>query len=106
MTFNTYWLTFELKAETTAKGTYQERYNALIEALQTLNDGWWAQPTSFIVFGSTASRAAIITKIKAAVDLKTDIVVLGMPNYKTMEVVGAATGFEALESMVPFVKKV
>lgn len=106
MDFTAYWLTFEIKDETTPKGSYRDRYDALIAALQSLNDGWWAQPTSFILFGSTSARAAIIAKIKGALDLSKDVAVLGAPNYKVMDCIGRTDGFDAVASMVPFAKKV
>lgn len=106
MAFEAYWLTFRIEDKTTQKGTYGDRYDALINTLQQINDGWWAQPTSFIVFGSETARAAIIQRIKAALDTSVDMAVLGSHHVKRLELIGAATGFEALQSMVEFTKKV
>lgn len=105
MAFETYWITFDLKYDTTNKGTYSERYEALMAALHSVNDGWWAQPTSFIVFGSETSRSAIVQKIKTAIDASTDIVVLGMVGYKVFDCIGAVKDLEALRTMVSFAKK-
>jgi len=106
MSYVTYWVTFDIKYETTSKGTYQARYDALIAALGGVNDGWWSQPTSFILFGSTAPRSEIIRAIKGALDLSTDIAVLGAPAVQVFECIGAVANLDVVQSMVEFAKKV
>jgi hypothetical protein len=106
MAFTTYWITFHIKDQKTTKGSYGDRYAALINALQEINDGWWAQPTSFILFGSEQPRANIIARLKKALDTSVDVAVIGEPHFKVFDVVGAVSGFDAVQSMVDFAKKV
>lgn len=102
-----YWLNFRLAEVNTTKGDYQKRYEKLVEVLQGLTVGsWWVEGTSLVVFRSSVTLDDMIAKIKGAISEAHDIVVIGMPYWKTMRLVGAAKDAATLQALVDFMKKV
>lgn len=102
-----YWLNFRLAEVNTTKGDYQKRYENLVEALQRLVSGaWWVEGTSLVVFRCSKSIDDIVAAIKGPIAENLDIVVIGMPYWKTMRLIGAAKDAATLQALVDFMKKV
>lgn len=82
-----YWLTFRLADN----ASWQQRYDALKIAVSGSMDGtvWWDEPTSFLLFRSNLAIDDLATVIAEAIDLRTDVALLGMPDYKSARVVGS-----------------
>lgn len=106
MAAQTYWITFHIKDVNTAKGDYSARYKALTQAIFEMSDGYWPEPTSFILFSTDKSAAEIIAAIKGAIQSSVDLVVLGMPSVKRFDVIGATAHLDVIQSLVDFAKKV
>ncbi|MFP3944538.1 MAG: hypothetical protein ACLFWF_11630 [Alphaproteobacteria bacterium] len=98
---DTFWITFRLNDD----AIYEERYNQLHMAVCDMADGkYWPEPTSFFAFLSDAPVSAIVQRLKAAINTKTDVVVLGSFQKKTCRIIGNLQDRDLLE-MVDFAKK-
>jgi hypothetical protein len=97
-----YWLTFRIRDD----DGYEAAYNKLINAIKECVDGeWWFETTSFYTFQSEMAAGAIATHLKAAIRPDRDLVVLGMPDFKTGRVIGHCAD-QDLFKIIPFMKKV
>lgn len=104
---NIYWLSFRIAEVNTTKGDYSARYQALIDALESVVvGGWWVETSAFLVFRSAKSADEIAGLVKAVIATNQDIVLIGMPHVKTMRLVGAAKDAGTLQALVDFMKKV
>ena len=80
-----YWVTFRLKEDTSR----DERYDGLMAAIRESCAGkWWVEPTSFVVFRSELSIAALTARLSIEINEKRDLLVIGMPDFKSARVVG------------------
>lgn len=96
----TYWLTFRLAAD----ASYDRRYEALVETVRNQTKKWWLETSSFFLFESDGDIDAVAKSVKAAINPSTDIVLIGMPDYKSARIIGASTDKDLFELM-PFTKK-
>jgi hypothetical protein len=97
----TYWLTFRLADD----ATYSTRLDKLTKAVQDVTAGtWWVEPTSFLLFQSASDIDAVAAIVKAAINPAKDIVLIGMPDYKSARIIGASTDPD-LFKLMPFTKK-
>lgn len=97
----TYWLSFRLQDDP----TYSERYKNLTEAVRKLSTKWWVEASSFIVFASPSSIDEIAASVADTIYLDTDLVIIGMPDFKSARLVGHHEDDDIFE-LVPFIKKV
>jgi hypothetical protein len=95
-----YWLTFRLEMN----ATYSNRHQALMDAVERISTGWWTEPTSFLVFESDQSIDGVAGTAKSAINPAIDLVLIGMPDYKSARVIGTVTDPD-LFKLVPFTKK-
>lgn len=96
----TFWLTFRLKEN----GTYTQRYDNLIETVRTSASSWWVEPSSFLVFSSSETIDTIASRVKKAIDTTADLVVIGMPDYKSARLIGNNEDPDIFD-LVPFMKR-
>jgi len=97
-----YWLSFRLDANQ----TYTERYDALYAAINNCSSSWWVESSSFIVFESDDSIDTIATKVKRAIAPGVDLVIIGMPDFKTARLIGNVEHQDIISQLMPFIKKV
>ena len=71
-----YWLSFRLGNETTSKGSYADRYDALKLALGMASGEGWEEVTSFVVFESALSIDDVGQVAKGAIDPNVDLFLL------------------------------
>lgn len=105
---DTYWLSFRLHDSGGYERTYDERLSDLTSEIKAAsgNDGnWWFETTSFFVFTSAETIDTIVTRVKRAINLDVDLVVIGKPEFKAGRVVGKLVDHDIL-SLIPFMKKV
>lgn len=102
----TYWISTFHADKKTAKGTYDERRSNTLDALNAVSDGWWAETTSFVMFGSDQSTDQLVAIIKKHIDPVCDVVLLGKTETRTLRHIGLDAFPDVLPSLVPFVKKV
>jgi hypothetical protein len=100
---NIYWLTFRLENDY----TYQARLERLTNTIERLASGYrsWWEPTSFVVFANVGQIDRVAQAIKAAINPNTDLVLLGMPNYKDARLIGRSLD-PSIFLLMPFTKKV
>jgi hypothetical protein len=98
----TYWLTFRIHDT----GNPDARRDALYDAISKLTPEWWVESTSFIVFDSASNINDIAAKAKSAISPSVDLVLIGMPDYKSAVLVGNSDDYKTLLKLVPFVKRV
>lgn len=67
-----HWLTFRLADDR----TYQDRYDALITAVNKAGTGFWDGPTSFIAIRTPDDIDALGRKLKTAIDPQKDLIVI------------------------------
>ena len=72
MADNDYWVSFRIHDD----AGYEKRYDALIEAVQKNASLWWAETTSFFCARSSLDTDAFGAKLKAAINAKTDLVIM------------------------------
>lgn len=97
----TYYVSFTIESDS----TYDARYEKLIDTVREHTDGtYWDVTTSYILFESSSETSAIVRDLKGAITPSKDVVVLAMPEYKTMHVIGA-NGDQDIFKLVPFAKK-
>ena len=95
-----FWLTFRLHEQTTSKGSYEERYDALVAKLQELSTLTWANTTSFVVFESASSIAALGQAFKGAVDPKVDLFLMRAMERKQAVICGSNDDPDIYDLMV------
>jgi len=62
-----YWITFHVEDEIVGGKNWNDRYNALIAAIDRNSSRWWYETTSFIVFDSISSIDGLAYKFKATI---------------------------------------
>jgi hypothetical protein len=97
----TYWLTFRIHDD----AGYDDRRESLYKEIDTISDVWWVEPTSFVLFRSDQSMAQVCGVVSRAINPNVDLVVVGMPEYKSMRTIGELKNYDALAILVPFVKQ-
>lgn len=96
----TYWLSFRIADD----ATYEDRYNALVASVNTASTKWWVETTAFLVFSSEMSIDDLSARIKRTINPAKDIVLIGMPDFKSARIIGAYQDPDIFELM-PFTKK-
>lgn len=88
MALNIYWITFRLEDD----ATYTARYEKLNRVIVELYEGgeYWDEPTSFHILRSSLSIDEIARTVGSAINKRSDLVLIGMPEYKASRVVGIA----------------
>lgn len=95
-----YWLTFRIEQDS----TYSTRYEKLIDAIRGIASKWWIEPTSFLLFESSLGIDQVASTVKSAINPRTDLALVGMPDYKSARIIGASTD-DDLFDLMPFTKK-
>lgn len=96
----TFWITFRLRDD----ASYTQRYDNLIETIRSSADRWWVEPSSFLVFSSSETIDTIAARVKKVIDIAEDLVVIGMPEYKSGRLIGRSEDPDIF-SLVPFMRR-
>ena len=96
----TYWLSFRIANDT----NYDVRYDKLVETIRVSASKWWLETTAFIVFSSNYEIDALATRVNSAINTAKDVAVIGMPDFKTARVLGAAKD-DDIFALIPFIKR-
>lgn len=69
----TIWISFRIAKKDASGKTYQQRYDALVDAVKEISDTFWEETTSFIIFETdtdfNVAASLFKTKISPACDL-------------------------------------
>ncbi len=95
-----YWLSFRLEDDS----DYPNRYQALTDAIQGMTKKWWLETSSFFVFEAEPNIDGVAATVKKAIAPSKDIVLIGMPDYKSARLIGASKDDDIFKLM-PFTKK-
>ena len=97
----TLWITFRISEKTVSSRDYDERYQALVEAVNTHANDAWDEPTSFWMVQTTSTRAAVAASVKKAIATSTDLVLIGSMDNKGATLVGKSDKADRLKRLVP-----
>ncbi len=103
---STYCVTFRIANKTVAGKTYSDRYSALTDNLHEGSDGYWSEPTSFILVGSTLDTNAFAKKAVKGLSDKEDMLFVFDPEDMSACYFGAVEREDVLKSFFPRAKKV
>lgn len=82
------WISFRIADVTVAGKSYDDRLNALIEALQGVGTQWWDQTTSFIVVETANTVGDVAGRIKAALAPSVDLALIRAMDSKDARIIG------------------
>lgn len=68
-----YWLTFRLADKHTVKGSYDDRYDRLLDVIGRYSTLDWSETSSFVCFRSDESITTIGQTLKQAIDPSVDL---------------------------------
>ncbi len=97
MTPYTYCISFRIADRTVNGRTYDDRRQALIEAVNSGN-GFWDGTTSFFLVGSTLNTGAITKRASAALSAEYDQLVVFDPSDMSMGHFGKVGSLDVLKS--------
>lgn len=98
----TLWITFRVKDAVVGGRDYNTRYAALIDAVKSHGTtGWWFEPTSFWLVGTSATKAAVAASIKAAIAPSEDMALVGSMDTTGAVVVGKVEKLTDLKALIP-----
>jgi len=86
-----YWITFHVEDEIVGGKNWNDRYNALIAAIDRNSSRWWYETTSFIVFESISSIDGLAYKFKATIAPSKDLFSLRVMDSRSARVCGRLT---------------
>jgi hypothetical protein len=84
----TYWLAFRIEAKTVGNRSWEDRYNALIAAIERNSTQRWFETTSFIAFESISSIDGLAYKLKGAIAPSKDMFLLRVMDARTARLCG------------------
>jgi len=97
-----YWVAFRIENN----ATYSKRYDALLEAMKSVRNGSWVEPTSFFLMTSDHTIDAVAKSLAAALSAKTDLMIIGDAATDNSRVFGKVDHPDVLSSIAPFALKV
>jgi hypothetical protein len=103
-----YWLSFRLKDSDGYERTYNDRLSKLNDELKAScgnGSNWWFETSSFFIFETAESIDTIVTRIKRAIAVAADIVVIRAMDTKTGRVIGRCEDGDIFK-LVPYLEKV
>ena len=103
-----YWLSFRLKDSEGYERTYSKRLQDLDDEIKvSCGNGskWWFETSSFFIFDSQESLTTIVTRVKRAIDVDVDLVVIRLMNNQDGRVIGNCTDPDIF-TLVPHLKPV
>lgn len=101
MTLYTYCISFRIADRTVNGKTYDERRQALIEAVRG-NNGFWDGTTSFLLTESTLDTNALTKRASVALSAEYDQLVVFDPGDMSMSHFGKVVNVDVLKSFFRF----
>ncbi len=80
----TYFLSFRIADKTVGGKTYNERREAMIDAVYTKGNGFWDGTTSFIIVNSSLNTSSIAAKAAAPLSKADDMLIVFDPEDMSM----------------------
>lgn len=101
---STVWLTFRLDARKIGSRNYDERREALYEAIAKHASKWWLDPTSFVVFESSDHVETIAASCERAIAPTYDMFLIREMDTKTAVICGKVKNKEIFD-LIPYLKE-
>lgn len=101
---NTFAITFRIADKKADGKTYDERYNALVDKVNSLSKRWWVEPSSFFLIETDLEADALCSKIKATIAEDADVALILSTTHKIASVCGKVED-DDLYKILDFVKK-
>ena len=98
-----YWITFHIEEEIVGGKNWNDRYNALIAAIDQNSSRWWYETTSFIVFDSISSIDGLAYKFKATIAPSNDLFLLRVMDSRSARICGRITD-QTIFMVMPYVE--
>lgn len=96
-----YWITFRIDSRTVSGRSYEDRYDALVEAVNEHATDAWDETTSFWLIESDSSRSTIARSIKSAISASFDLVLVGSMKTVGVALIGKTEKLANLKRLVP-----
>jgi hypothetical protein len=100
-----YWITFHIEDEVVRNKNWNDRYNALIAAIDRNSTRWWFETTSFIAFESISSIDGLAYKFKAAIAPSKDLFLLRLMDSRSARICGRFTD-QTIFKVMPYLEVV
>jgi len=100
-----YMITFRIADRTVNGKTYDDRRQLLMENARTKDQGFWSEPTSFLLAQSSLDTTAFAKKVCAGLSSEYDLVFVFDPDDQSGHYFGAVAEPRVLEGFFPKVKK-
>lgn len=100
----TYFVNIRIAAKTVNGKTYSDRYNQLVENVQS-TDGYWDEGTSFFITQSDLSTHAFGSKVVKGLSAKDDLVLVFDPSDMSAYSFGPIEHLDVLASFFNTLKK-
>lgn len=102
---STYCVTFRI-ADRPANGkSYAERRTLLLENAHAGSDGFWDEPTSFILVGSNKDTHSFAAQVTKGLSAQHDLVFIFDPDDMSSVCFGNCEHLDVLKSFFPLLKK-
>ncbi len=102
---STYCVTFRIADQVVSGKSYTDRYAAFTAAASKGCNGYWAEPTSFILVGSGEDTEAFARRLSGPLSAKHDMLFVFDPEDMSAAYYGAVEHERVLTSFFPEVKK-
>ena len=103
VTMTIYWITFHIEDEIVGGKNWNDRYNALIAAIELSSTRLWYETTSFIAFDSISSIDGLAYKFKATIAPSKDLFLLRVMDSRSARICGRITDQTIFKAM-PYVE--
>ena len=102
----TYWLSFRIHHDTVNGKTYEQRYQAFIDAVSECVSGMvWQETTSFVVFESGRAVGDIALRLRQTIAVSADIFLIRVMDQQAACISGAIKD-PNIFMLMPYLKKV
>ncbi|HWL72054.1 MAG TPA: hypothetical protein VNS22_27240 [Geminicoccus sp.] len=98
-----FWITFRIEGQEGASD-YNQKYVALQAVWHDITPMYWAEPTSFVIFEAETTIDILASKIRNAINPKTDVVLIRENGKNNCRIVGQWED-DAIFSLMPGLKK-
>lgn len=100
----TYFVSFTIEDETINGRDYNERWNAMYDAIRSMANSYWEETTSFVAFETEQSIGSITTAVKDALEPAIDTALIRSMDAKDARIIGLVAD-EDIFKIMPYLKR-
>ena len=98
-----YWITFRIDDSSIGGRSYDKRYLALQDAVQSSASKWWVESTSFIAFEAIADIAVLARAFKTAIAPSHDLFLIRQMDTQSAIICGKVNDKDIF-NLMPYLK--